>query len=169
MTAVMEQTQSAGATTKPKRQRAPKATSAPVEVSSASVEAPEAASGSDSRYAPDEVAQDVATLVKSARDAGWSRARLSELVEAEGGSMKGAALWRAEQGRVHATEIKYLLPVLSKIASGELALPVKPVKDPSVFKARVDAALTLLENHEQVKGVGNLRELLTNVQEALKG
>lgn len=169
MTAVMEQDVVEPQAARKGKGRAPKAASKPVDVPSASVETPEPATSSDSRYAPEEVSQEVAERVKAARDAGWSRTRLQELVEAEGGSMRGSALWRAEQGRVHAAEINYLVPVLDKIASGELTLPAKPIKDPSVLKGRVDAALALLEGHDQVKGVGNLRELLASVQDALAG
>ncbi len=169
MTAVMEQTATEPQTARKGKGRAPKAASKPVDVPSASVEAPESGASNDSRYAPEDVAQEVADRVKAAREAGWSRTRLQELVEVEGGSMKGSALWRAEQGRVHAAEINYLVPVLDKIESGELTLPTKPVKDPGALQARIDAALTLLEGHEAVKGVGNLRELLTGVDEALRG
>jgi hypothetical protein len=138
-----------------------------VDVPSAAVSEPEAAPKSDDRYPEVEVAQRVAARVKAARDAGWSRTRLEELVEAEGGSMKGAALWRAEQGRVHREELTYLVPVLDKIESGELALPEKPVKDPKALQARVNAALELLAGRAEAKKLADKSELLEDVYEAL--
>lgn len=137
------------------------------DVPSASVEAPEAAPTADSRYPAPKVAQEVARRVKAARDLGFSRTRLEELVEAEGGNMTPANLWRAEQGRVHVAELAYLEPVLDKIDSGKIELPAKPVKDPKALQAKVDATLELLRGHGDVKGVNNLRDLITQALETL--
>lgn len=72
----------------------------------------------ESRYADERTAEEVARRVKAAREAGFSRTRLTDLTE-----LGGSALWRAEGGRVHKHEVEQLVAVLDRIESGELEPP----------------------------------------------
>lgn len=167
MTAVLETATPAPAPAPAKRvkrnQAEPAATVAPEQVQ----EAPESPQA-DSRYPAESVAQSIATRLLAAREAGWSRTQLSELVEGEGGNMKGAALWRSEQGRVHVDEVEYLTRVLDQIELGAVAPPKRPSKAHAhVDTLRVAQALGLIEAAGDVKRLADYKQLLQDIHEVL--
>lgn len=154
---------------------APSATKAPADVPNASVEEGNAPSSRNDRYASDEVCKEVAAGILAAREAGFTRPLLSELVAAEGGSMGGSALWRSERGKVNKDEVEYITAVLAKIASGELKPPVKEPKNAGAALeaakerlAKLDAALALLDAGPENKTLAALKEHLAEVHATLR-
>jgi ribosome-binding protein aMBF1 (putative translation factor) len=131
----------------------PKATQKEQKGSPAPAQTPDApVPGSDSRYADEEVQKELATGVRAAREAGFSRTRLQQLTE-----LTPAQLWRIEQGNAHKHEVKQVRDVLERIASGELQPPVKPGKA-NALHAKVREWLVMARDAKTAKEVRELVE-----------
>lgn len=86
-------------------------------------------------YAIEVDAATVASELRAAREAGFKRPELADLT-----GLTPAKVWRAEQGRLHASEYLPVRSALDKIASGEVK-PAAAQRSASAEQVRIDAAL----------------------------
>jgi len=130
----------------------------PTQVESTEESSPAAAAG---KYPAQVVRDEVAALVASWREAGFTRPQLTELT-----GFGGSALWRAEKGNVHRTEVATYDELADRIAAGDVQPPRKPGKvDPT--QERVDAAVALVDALTDKATKADLRAALDAVRATL--
>lgn len=113
------------------------------------------------RYADAETATRLAEGLRAARAAGFTRPALRELT-----GLTAAQLWRGEQGRAHAAEVRSLDDALARIASGDVKPPERATATRS--SARVAPAAHALETALGEKTLTGTRKLIREALDLLQ-
>lgn len=143
-------------------------TDAKVEVQPNSAPAPR---GGNSAYADETTRQQVVELMAYLRKAGFTRPSISAVT-----GYTDSQVWRAQNGKVHASEVEALLNFAKAAEAGEIQPPANGVRKPKLadleaqingLQAKIDAATAKLAELGEKPNVAQLRAAVKDVQATL--
>lgn len=120
--------------------------------------------GGNSAYADEQTRGQVTELMAWLRAQGFTRPSISAVT-----GYSDSQVWRAQNGKVHASEVEALLEFAKKAKSGEIKPPENGQRKPKVgeLQAKIDAATTRLAELGDKASVAQLRAAVKDVQAAL--
>lgn len=120
--------------------------------------------GGNSAYADEETRANVTALMAHLRSKGFTRPSISAVT-----GYSDSQVWRAQNNRVHASEVEALLDFAKKAESGEIKPPENGQRKPKVgdLQAKIDAAITRLAELPEKANVSQLRAAVKDVEAAL--
>ena len=140
-----------------------KATPAPAPKQEApKVEAPKA-TPANSAYADEATRRKVTQAMADLNERGFTRPQLAEAT-----GMTLGAVWRAQNDKVHTTELATIEQLIKKVLDGELQ-PTTKARKPKAedLVAQIERANAVLNTHGEAKTVTQLRKLVADALTAL--
>lgn len=120
-----------------------------------------ASRGGNSAYAAETVRNDVAKAMHQLRDQGFTRPSISAVT-----GYTDSQVWRAFNGKVHASEVATFMDFIQKVVNGEVEPPARARKPKAEdLQAKIDAALAALA--DEAKTAAQYRAVVAKATELL--
>jgi len=123
-----------------------------------------AARTGNSAYADEDTRGKITQAMADLREKGFTRPSISAVT-----GFTDSQVWRAQNDRVHVSEVPVLLDFIEKVLKGEVKPPENGLRKPKAadLQGKIDAALARLGELDPKATVTALRKALTDVTETL--
>lgn len=121
--------------------------------------------GGNSAYADEETRANVTKLMAHLRAKGFTRPSISAVT-----GFSDSQVWRAQNDKVHATEVETLLNFAKDVEAGKIQPPANGVRKPKVgeLEAKINAVIAKIAELPEKANVTALRKALAEVKATLE-